>query len=82
MKEEQEEAMSSVMGKFPTSCESSSISKTLRYNVQLLCMLALHYLGLKVKIYLGLRIRNFFLNFDLGFLKIAILAWVRIFLLF
>jgi len=34
-------AVSSVMGKFPTSCESSSISKTLTYNVQLLCMLAL-----------------------------------------
>ncbi|CAM6003073.1 unnamed protein product [Sphagnum balticum] len=28
--EEQEKAVSSVMGKFPTSCESSSISKTLR----------------------------------------------------
>jgi hypothetical protein len=34
-------AVSSVMGKFPTNYESSSISKTLRYNVQLLCMLAL-----------------------------------------
>ncbi len=58
-------------------------------------------MGLKVKIYLGLRIRIFllfwlrilknchfglglesFYYFDLGFLKIAILAWVRIFLLF
>ncbi|KAH8931015.1 hypothetical protein BDL97_20G012600 [Sphagnum fallax] len=29
-KEEYEEAVSSVMGKFPTNCESSSISKTLR----------------------------------------------------